>query len=220
MSRSLGIISGAFALKNQRFALGGQVFFIFFDCYLAISIELEELVIERQKRHIDATNQETRIVHSLGKLMASFNLFFWTFAQFARVSYSLRCLVFLIMGKGDDQGFSTLSDSTPPEPAAPRIRLRSLLLQGASLVALASICERGLLFLANVLSARVSGPENYGTYGLTLQTAGILASHASLGIGLVATRFAAEYPPGHPQNRLFVQRILQLSFFWLFFPRF
>jgi O-antigen/teichoic acid export membrane protein len=86
-------------------------------------------------------------------------------------------------------------------------------LQGASLVALASICERGLLFLANVFSARVSGPENYGTYGLTLQTAGVLASHASLGIGLVATRFAAEYPLGHPQNRAFVRSILHLSFY-------
>jgi O-antigen/teichoic acid export membrane protein len=96
-------------------------------------------------------------------------------------------------------------------PPSPPLRLRTLLVQGASLVALANICERGFLFLANVLSARVSGPENYGTYGLAIQTAGVLASQASLGIGLVATRFAAEFPPGHPQNRAFVRRILQLS---------
>jgi O-antigen/teichoic acid export membrane protein len=96
-------------------------------------------------------------------------------------------------------------------PPTPRLRLRTLLVQGASLVALAALCERGLLFLANVLCARMSGPENYGTYGLAIQTAGALASQASLGIGLVATRFAAEFPVGHPQNRAFVRRILQLS---------
>jgi O-antigen/teichoic acid export membrane protein len=103
------------------------------------------------------------------------------------------------LGKGGSEGGS------------PRIRLRTLLFGGASLVALANIVERGFLFLANAISARVTGPENYGTYGLALQTAGILASHASLGIGLVALRYAAEFPPGHPQNRSFVQRILQLS---------
>ncbi len=79
-------------------------------------------------------------------------------------------------------------------------------------MALSNVIERGFLFLANVFSARLTGAENYGTYGLALQTAGILASHASLGIGLVATRFAAEYPQGHPDHRAFVQRILQLSF--------
>jgi len=97
--------------------------------------------------------------------------------------------------------------AAPPPP----MRLRTLLFRGASLVALASLCERGFLFLANVLAARTSGPENYGTYGLAIQTAGFLASQASLGIGLVATRFAAEFPPGHMQNRAFVRRILQLS---------
>lgn len=91
--------------------------------------------------------------------------------------------------------------------------MRTFLLQGASLIALASLLERGFLFLANVLTARISGAEHYGAYGLALQTAGLLASQASLGIGLVATRFASEYPVGHPLNRDFVQRIVHLSVF-------
>lgn len=61
------------------------------------------------------------------------------------------------------------------------------------------------------MSARISGADHYGAYCLALQTAGFLASQASLGIGLVATRFASEYPPGHPQNRDFVRRIVHLS---------
>lgn len=99
-----------------------------------------------------------------------------------------------------------------PTPATPS-GIRTFLLQGASLIALASLLERGFLFLANVMSARIAGAEHYGAYGLALQTAGFLASQASLGIGMVATRFAAEYPVGHPQNREFVQRILHLSVF-------
>lgn len=102
-----------------------------------------------------------------------------------------------------------LPDSYRTTPA--RLAIRSFLLHGASLIAIATLLERGFLFLANVLSARIAGAENYGAYGLALQTAGFLASQASLGIGMVATRFAAEYPVGHPQNRAFVLRIIQLS---------
>jgi hypothetical protein len=33
MRRSLGIISGAFALRSQAFARGGHVVFLAFDCH-------------------------------------------------------------------------------------------------------------------------------------------------------------------------------------------
>jgi len=92
-----------------------------------------------------------------------------------------------------------------------RLGLRTFLLKGASLIALATLLERGFLFLANVFSARIAGAEHFGAYGLALQTAGFMASQAGLGIGMVACRFAAEYPVGHALNRDFVHRIIHLS---------
>lgn len=96
-------------------------------------------------------------------------------------------------------------------PSFSRLGLRSFLLQGGSLIVLATVLERGFFFLANVLSARIAGADHYGAYGLALQTAGFMATQASLGIGMVACRFAAEYPVGHPLNRNFVHRIVYLS---------
>lgn len=92
-----------------------------------------------------------------------------------------------------------------------RLAIRSFLLKGGMLIAFASLIERGFLFIANASSARLAGVENFGTYGLALSAAGFLASQASLGIGMVATRFSSEYPVGHVHNREFVQRIVQLS---------
>lgn len=92
-----------------------------------------------------------------------------------------------------------------------RLAIRTFLLQGGTLIALASLVERSFLFIANASSARIAGVENFGTYGLALQAAGFLASQASLGIGMVATRFSSEYPVGHVHNRDFVQKIVQLS---------
>jgi O-antigen/teichoic acid export membrane protein len=102
-----------------------------------------------------------------------------------------------------------LSDASPPQP---RLAIRTFLLQGAVIIGIATILERGFQFIANFTSARIAGEENLGAYSLALQAAGSLASQASLGIGMVATRFSAEYPVGHPLNRAFIQRILQLSF--------
>lgn len=89
--------------------------------------------------------------------------------------------------------------------------IRSFLLKGGSLIALATFLEKGFLFLVNVLSARIGGVENYGAYGLALQAAGFMAGQAGLGIGIVAWRFAAEYPPGHELHRDYVHRIVYLS---------
>jgi O-antigen/teichoic acid export membrane protein len=102
-----------------------------------------------------------------------------------------------------------LSDASPPQP---RLAIRTFLLQGAVIIGIATILERGFQFIANFTSARIAGEENLGAYSLALQAAGSLASQASLGIGMVATRFSAEYPASHPLNRAFIQRILQLSF--------
>lgn len=90
--------------------------------------------------------------------------------------------------------------------------IRSFLLKGGSLIALATFFERGFLFLANVIAVRFGGVENYGAYGLALQAAGFMAGQASLGIGMVAWRYAAEYPVGHELHRDYVHRIVYLSF--------
>ncbi|HMP15904.1 MAG TPA: oligosaccharide flippase family protein [Gemmatales bacterium] len=92
-----------------------------------------------------------------------------------------------------------------------RPAIRTFLVHGGILIGLATVLERGLQFIANILAARNAGEENLGVYALAMQTAGFLASQASLGIGMVATRFSAEYPVDHPQNRAFIQRIAQLS---------
>lgn len=89
--------------------------------------------------------------------------------------------------------------------------IRSFLLKGGSLIALATFLERGFQFLANILSVRFGGIENYGAYGLALQAGGFMAGQASLGIGMVAWRFAAEYPAGHELHRDYVHRIVYLS---------
>lgn len=101
-----------------------------------------------------------------------------------------------------------MSDASPSQP---RPAIRTFLLQGGVLIGLATLLERGFLFIANFTSARIAGEENLGVYALALQTAGFLASQASLGIGMVATRFSSEFPVGHPHNRDFIQRIIQLS---------
>jgi O-antigen/teichoic acid export membrane protein len=101
-----------------------------------------------------------------------------------------------------------LSDASPPPPQS---AIRSFLVRGGVLIGLATLLERGFQFIANILAARVAGEENLGVYALALQTAGFLASQASLGIGMVATRFSAEYPADHPHNRAFIQRIVQMS---------
>lgn len=76
---------------------------------------------------------------------------------------------------------------------------------------MATFFERGFLVLANMLSVRFGGIENYGAYGLALQAGGFMAGQASLGIGMVAWRFAAEYPIGHELHRDYVHRIVYLS---------
>lgn len=88
-----------------------------------------------------------------------------------------------------------MSDASPPQP---RLAIRTFLLQGAVIIGIATILERGFQFVANFTSARIAGEENLGAYSLALQAAGSLASQASLGIGMVATRFSAEYPRWPP----------------------
>ncbi|MFO0813397.1 MAG: oligosaccharide flippase family protein [Gemmatales bacterium] len=98
------------------------------------------------------------------------------------------------------------------QPTSPnRQAIRSFLFRGGSFLALATLIERGLLFFANTSAARIAGPENYGTYGLALQTASFMATQAGMGIGLVATRFSSEYPMGHAHHRDFIQKIIHLS---------
>jgi hypothetical protein len=45
MRRSLGIISGAFALRNQPFARSGHVVFSFFDCHFDIVSDSNDCIL-------------------------------------------------------------------------------------------------------------------------------------------------------------------------------
>jgi O-antigen/teichoic acid export membrane protein len=104
---------------------------------------------------------------------------------------------------------------SPPSP--PRQGIRSFLFRGGSFLVLATLLERGLLFFANTFSARLAGPENFGSYGLALEAASIMAAQAGFGIGLVATRFTSEYPVSHAHHRDFIQKIVHLSLILAFF---
>ena len=85
----------------------------------------------------------------------------------------------------------------PTEPvtaAAGVAPLARLLLRGGLALGFAVGLERGCNFFANVLAARIAGPETYGAYAIVLATAGTIATYTGAGVGATANRFAGEHP--------------------------
>ncbi len=69
----------------------------------------------------------------------------------------------------------------------------SQFLRNTSLLALASLFERGCALLQTVLIARAVGRYEYGVYGLLFSTLGFVASVAGLQMGLTGTVLLARY---------------------------
>lgn len=72
--------------------------------------------------------------------------------------------------------------------------LRRFLARGGATLGLATTLERGFGFLANLLAARIAGPQSFGAYSVVLSTAGTVAGYAGAGIGSTANRFSGQYP--------------------------
>ncbi|HJZ81774.1 MAG TPA: oligosaccharide flippase family protein [Pyrinomonadaceae bacterium] len=82
--------------------------------------------------------------------------------------------------------------------------LSSLLLYGSATLGLAVGLERVLGFIANVLAARIAGPQTFGAYSMVLATASAIAVYAGAGIGTTATRFSGQYRPDTAGYRRFI----------------
>jgi O-antigen/teichoic acid export membrane protein len=89
--------------------------------------------------------------------------------------------------------------------------LLDLLLFGSATLGIAVALERGLGFVSNMLAARISGPQNFGTYSVVLATAGTMAAYAGGGIGATANRFSGQYPRESGGYRRFLQMIVFLG---------
>ena len=79
-----------------------------------------------------------------------------------------------------------------------------MLLYGSATLGLAVGLERVLGFLANVLAARIAGPQTFGAYAVVLATASTIAVYAGAGIGNTATRFSGQYRPETRGYRKFI----------------
>lgn len=105
--------------------------------------------------------------------------------------------------------------SHPPismeHPSRTSLSTYRVLARGASAVGTATIVERGLGFLANVLAARLGGTQVFGAYSLALSTASIVATYAGAGIGATALRFSGTYPPGCPSHRRYLLALAVVS---------
>lgn len=89
--------------------------------------------------------------------------------------------------------------------------LKRLLARGGSTLGAASVLERGLGFIANVLAARFAGPQTFGAYAVVLATAGTVANYAGAGIGSTANRFSGQFPVGSKGYRGFLRAIILVS---------
>lgn len=89
--------------------------------------------------------------------------------------------------------------------------LRRVLLVGSATLGVAIGTERALGFIANVLAARIGGPQMFGGYSVVLATAGTIAAYAGAGIGTTAIRFSGQYPRESPGYRRFIWAIALVS---------
>ncbi len=67
--------------------------------------------------------------------------------------------------------------------------------------------ERVFSFVSVTIAARLSGPQTFGGYSVTLATAGAIAAYAGAGIGITAVRFSGDYRPEAPGYRQFVRAL-------------
>lgn len=84
-------------------------------------------------------------------------------------------------------------------------------MRGGLSLGVAVSLERGLNFLANLLAARIAGPQMFGTYSIVLTTAGTVATYAGAGIGATANRFAGQYPRDSRAYRRLLRALLLVS---------
>ncbi len=71
--------------------------------------------------------------------------------------------------------------------------------------------EKVFSFLSITLAARISGPQTFGGYSVTLATAGTIAAYAGAGIGITAVRFSGDYHPSDAGYRQFVRALAIIS---------
>jgi O-antigen/teichoic acid export membrane protein len=81
-------------------------------------------------------------------------------------------------------------------------------LHGISWGVLGGAVSKALLLLANVLLARFLGKTAYGEYGIIQNTIGMFGIFAGLGLGLMATKYVAQYKYTDPEK---AGRVLGLS---------
>jgi O-antigen/teichoic acid export membrane protein len=86
-----------------------------------------------------------------------------------------------------------------------------LLLYGSAMLGLGVGLERVFTFLSITLAARISGPQTFGGYSVTLATAGTIAAYAGAGIGITAVRFSGDYHPGDAGYRQFVRALAVIA---------
>lgn len=114
------------------------------------------------------------------------------------------------MHKAESTTAASIAVAEAPEPAVDRQAPHELV-RGASMLAVSTVTERGLGFLANFLAARIGGPATYGAYMLALTTANTVAVYAGSGIGNTANRFSAEHSPDTPAYRALLQALTRMA---------
>lgn len=98
----------------------------------------------------------------------------------------------------------------PDNASAKPTTLTPTLLRGSGVLGIAILVERAGGFLGHAMAARIAGPEVFGGYMLALATASTAASYSSLGIGTLATRFAAGLEFGSAAHRRFLLALAKL----------
>ncbi|HEX8847114.1 MAG TPA: oligosaccharide flippase family protein [Pyrinomonadaceae bacterium] len=105
-------------------------------------------------------------------------------------------------------------DQVDVESGAQPVRsrsLKSLLARGGATLGVAVALERGFGFFANLLAARIAGPQSFGAYSVVLATTGTVANYAGAGIGSTANRFSGQYPIASKGYRRFLRAIMLVS---------
>ncbi|HKF47799.1 MAG TPA: oligosaccharide flippase family protein [Terracidiphilus sp.] len=106
----------------------------------------------------------------------------------------------------------TIAEASPlDERRSSRMSLFHVLARGGTAVTFANGLERGFGFLANVLAARIAGPQSFGAYSLVLTTANTVSSYAGMGIGTTASRFSAESQPNTLAFRNLLRSLVLVS---------
>ncbi|MBI5510244.1 MAG: hypothetical protein HY903_15920 [Deltaproteobacteria bacterium] len=98
----------------------------------------------------------------------------------------------------------------PTTVSKPR-SLRKAILRGSLGVGVATAIERGTSAAANILAARIAGPEVFGAYSLVLTTARTIAQYSGPGLGATGSRFGGDFRPGRPGYRRFLRSFLVIS---------